>query len=323
MKAVFLSALFAAALLAGPGQAEEFKPSRTVEIVVNTGPGGGGDAFARAALLALGKDKLLPVNFVVLNRPGGGSINAINYLKEKAGDSHTIALFQSDWVTQGLVEEMATTTINELTPVAGMVIEPSLMVVRADSPYHSLGDFIEAAKAKPGQLKQSGGIPTSRDAMMRLVLMNNTKANWAFVTFPTGGERLSAVLGGHVDMMMIEPSEAGEIIRAGRLRAIAQINHRRLPNFPDVPTIKEAGYDVAIVTQPRGVVGPPNMPPEAVAYYSNLIKSWSESPAYQAYLNKMQIENAYLDSAGLKTFLADYANNLRGILKGEGIKVVR
>lgn len=323
MRAAFLGALFGAALAGAPAQAQEFKPSRPVEIVVHTGAGGGTDAFARAMLTALRKDNALPANFVVVNKTGGGSTAAMNYLREKAGDSHTIAIYSSVWVTDSLTQEAATMTIDKLTPIAALVLEPALLVVKADSPHKSLKDFIEAARAKPGQLKQSGGSVTARDAVVRHVLMNNTKADWSFVSFPSSGERVSALLGGHVDIMMIEPSEAGELIRAGRLRAIAQIADQKIEGFPDVPTLQEAGFDVPNVPQSRGVVGPPDMPQAAVDYYAALIKRWSESPAYREYLRSTQLENDYRDPAGLKTFLTSYSDTLRDILKGAGVKVVR
>ena len=92
----------------------------------------------------------------------------------------------------------------------------------------TLGDFIEAAKANPGKMKQSGGSPLARDALVRTVLQAKTGARWAFISFPSGGERISALLGGHVDAMVIEPAEAGELIRSGKIRAVAQVAEARL-----------------------------------------------------------------------------------------------
>lgn len=309
--------------LTSAATAQQFTPTRPVEIVIHTGPGGGNDAFIRAVLVALRKDNLLSDNFVVVNKAGGGSTSAIAYLREKAGDSHTIAVYSSVWVSDGLVQEAAPLTIDKLTPVAGLVLEPGLVVVRADSPFKTLKDFVDAAKASPGKLKQSGGSVLSRDAVVRYVLMNNTKADWSFISFPSGGERIAAVLGGHVDMMMIEPSEAGELIRSGKLRPIAQISDKRIEGFPDVPTIKEAGFNIPNVPQSRGVVGPPDMPRAAVAYYEDFFKRASQSPAYREYLKSTQLENVYLGSAELGKFLKSYQDELREILKGAGVKVVR
>jgi len=323
MKRALLGALFGIAAATSVAAAQQFTPTKQVDIVVHTGAGGGNDAFIRAVLVALKKDNLLSANFVVVNKTGGGSTSAMSYLREKTGDSHTIAIYSSVWVTDGLVQEAAPLTIDKLTPVSGMVLEPGLVVVRAESPFKTLKDFIDAAKANPGKLKQSGGSTLSRDAVVRYVLMNHTKADWSFISFPSGGERIAAVLGGHVDMMMIEPSEAGELIRSGKLRAIAQIADQRIEGFPDVPTIKEAGFNIPNVPQSRGVVGPPDMPAAAVAYYDDLFKRAAASPAYREYLKSTQLENVYLSSAELGKFLKSYQDQLREILKGAGVKVVR
>jgi putative tricarboxylic transport membrane protein len=323
MKRALLGALVGIVALTSAASAQQFTPTKNVEIVVHTGAGGGNDAFIRAVLNALKKDNLLAANYVVVNKTGGGSTSAMNYLREKTGDSHTIAVYSSVWVSDALVQEAAPLTIDKLTPVSGMVLEPGLVVVRADSPFKTLKDFIDAAKANPGKMKQSGGSVLSRDAVVRYVLMNNTKADWSFISFPSGGERIAAVLGGHVDMMMIEPSEAGELIRSGKLRPLAQISDTRIEAFPNVPTIKEAGFDIPNVPQSRGIVGPPDMPKAAVAYYDDLFKRASQSPSYKEYLKSTLLENAYLNSADLGKFLKSYQDELRSILKGAGVKVVR
>ena len=301
----------------------QWKPTSPVEVVVHTGPGGGNDALGRAMLTAMEKEKLLPVRFQIANKVGGGSATAMNYLREKKGDPHTISIFSSVYVSNPLVQQEATVTMDELTPIARLVLEPALVVVRADSPFKTMKDFIEAAKQKPNGLKQSGGSVLSRDAVVRQVLVSHTGAQWPFISFPTGGERISALLGGHVDMMIIEPSEAGEMIRAGKLRPIAQVSETRLDAFKDVPTLKEAGYDIPNVPQARGIVGPPDMPKEAVAYYSDLFKKVSESPAWNKYLEDTLLQNAYLAPADLARFNKEYADTLRSILKDAGVKLVR
>ena len=115
--------------------------------------------------------------------------------------------------------------------------------------------------------------------------MQTTGARWQFISFPSGGERLAALLGGHVEMMIVDPSEAGEQIRAGKFRAIAQVSERRLPGFPDIPTIKEAGFDIPNVPQMRGIVGAPGMSAEAVAYYEDLFFKASQTPAWKKFLD--------------------------------------
>ena len=210
-----------------------------------------------------------------------------------------------------------------MTPIARLVVEPALVVVRADSPFKTMKEFIDAAKAKPGALKWSGGSITSRENIVRQLLMQVTGARWVFISFPSGGERIAALLGGHVDMMIVDPSEAGEQVRAGKLRVIAQVDERRLPGFPDIPTIKEAGYKIPNVPQMRGVVGAPGMPAEAVAYYEDLFLKAAKTPLGRSSSTTAQLDGEFVKAAELKTFLAKFEGELREILKEAGAKVVR
>jgi putative tricarboxylic transport membrane protein len=196
-------------------------------------------------------------------------------------------------------------------------------VVRADSTFKTLKEFIDAAKAKPGALKMSGGSITSRENTVRQLLMQLTGARWVFISFPSGGERIAALLGGHVDIMIVDPSEAGEQVRAGKLRVIAQVNERRLPGFPDTPTIKEAGFDIPNVPQMRGVVGAPGMSAETVAFYEDLFLKASKTVGWQKFVDDSQLDGEFVKAAELKPFFMKFEGELREILKAAGAKVVR
>jgi putative tricarboxylic transport membrane protein len=301
----------------------EFKPNKTIEFVVHGGPGSGNDVFARTLVTIIEQEKLAPVRMQVVNKPGGGSTAASAYVVSKKGDPHVIACFTNIWLIDPLVQEAATNRLVEMSPVARLVVEPALVVVKADSPYKSLGDFITAAKEKPGALKWSGGSIMSRENVVRQLLMTATGARWGFISFPGGGERMAALLGGHVDMMIADPSETYEQIRAGKLRAIAQVSDKRLPGFPDVPTIKESGFAISDVPQMRGIVGAPGMSPDAVAFYEDLFQRVSTTPGWQKFLTDSQLDGEFVKTAQLKPFLASFEGQLRDILKEAGVKIVR
>jgi putative tricarboxylic transport membrane protein len=301
----------------------EFKPTRPVEFVVHGGPGSGNDVFARALIAIIDQEKLSPVRLQVANKPGGGSTTASAYVMSKRGDTNVIACFTNAWITDTLVQEAANNRIVDMSPIVRLVVEPALVVVRADSQIKTMADFIKAAKDKPGALKMSGGSITSRENVVRQLLMQSTGARWAFISFPGGGERIAALLGGHVDMMIVDPSEAGEQVRAGKLRTIAQVNDRRLPGFPDIPTLKEAGFDIPNVPQMRGVVGAPGMPADAVAYYEDLFLKVTKTPAWQKFIADNQLDGEFVKTAELKPFLDKFEGQLREILKEAGAKVVR
>jgi len=318
-----LIAAVVAVLGAGPAAAQ-FKPTKPIEFMTHTGPGGGGDVFARGIAAAMEKEGLMPVRMQVVNKTGGGGATAMAYLvNEKKGDTHTIAVFTGLWFTNPIMRKEFKFTMKDLTPVVRLVTEPAMIVVKNDAPYKSLKDFIDAAKQNPGQLKQSAGSLGSRDWVVRQLLMTNTGTSWAYISFPGGGERIAALLGGHVNMMLIEPQEAGEHIRAGNLRVIATVAEKRLPAFPDVPTIQEAGFNVPNVPQVRGIVAPPGVPAEVVAYWEDLFARFIKTPSWQKYLADNMFQDGYMRSAELSKFGDQFSETVRDILKAGGVKVAR
>jgi putative tricarboxylic transport membrane protein len=318
-----LALLMLAAALTAPAAGQGFKPAKTIEFVVHTGPGGGNDVLARAIQSIVEKEKLLPVRMQVINKPGGGGLTAMAYMVEKKGETHTIALFANTWFTVPAMREEAKVTMKDLTPIVRLVIEPAVVAVRNDSPYKTVRDFINAAKAAPGQLKQSGGSIGSRDWMMRQLLMKETGASWAFISFPGGGERIAALLGGHVNLMILEAQEAGEHIRAGNMRVIAQIAERRLPPFPDAPTIREAGFNVPAYAVIRGVTGPAEMPAEAVAYWADFFGRMVKTASWRKYLEEQLFEDGFQRGPELARFMEQYPEQIRQILTDAGVKPAR
>jgi len=321
MKTLCIAVAALGAVMAMPASA--YQPSRPVEAVVHTGPGGGSDLLARAVATMLEKERLLPVRMQVVNKTGGGGAVAAAYLAEKARDQNTIGFFTGVWLTGPLTSAEAKVTLRDLTPIARLVLEPALIAVKADAPYKTLADFIAAAKERPGQLKQSGGSATSRDNVVRQLLQKATGARWAYISFPGGGERIAALLGGHVNMMVIEPAEAGEHIRAGNMRVLAQVSDRRLSGFPNVPTLKEAGFDVPAVPQVRGVVAPPGIPAENVAYWEDVFRRLTRTESWRRFLADNQFEDGYQNAAELAKFYDQFTDRMRTILQEAGVKTVR
>jgi len=319
----FVSAAIVAFAATSMAFAQGFTPTRPIEAVVHTGPGGGSDLLARAVALMIEKEKLLPVRMQVVNKTGGGGAVAAAYLAEKNGEQHTIGFFTGVWLTNPLTSDNAKVTLKDLTPVVRLVLEPAVIAVKADAPYKTLADFINAAKQNPGQLKQSGGSITSRDNVVRQQLQKAGGGRWTFISFPGGGERIAALLGGHVNMMVIEPAEAGEHIRAGNMRLLAQVSDRRLPAYPGVPTLKEAGFDITPVPQVRGVVAPPGIPRENVAYWEGVFKKLTQTESWRKFLADNQFEDGYQNAADLTRFYDEFTNQMRGILQEAGIKTVR
>lgn len=303
LRVLFLMLLIAlpAALLPA-GQAPSFQPRRTIDVVVHTGPGGGSDLFARAIADMLRKENLMGQQLQVINKPGGGGAVAMSYLVTKKGDTHTIGLFTDVWLATPLLQAEARFTLKDLTPIALLVREPGAAVVRAQSPYNTMRQFIEGARKNPGQLRQAGGTVTSVDNLIRLLMQKATGALWTFISFPSGGERTAALLGGHADLMLTQLQEVREQLRAGRVRAIAALGDERLPSLPNVPTLKEQGINIPSLVQSRGVIAPPGVPPEVVRYWENLLQRLMTTGSWKKYVRDEGLQELHLDSRALVKF---------------------
>ena len=320
-----LAAAFTLTIAAAPSplHAQGFTPTRPIEFVVHTGPGGGNDLLARAIATIVEKEKLLPVRMQVVNKPGGGGITAMSYMAERKGEPQTIALFANTWFIGPMMSKEARVTMNELTPIVRLVTEPGVIVVKSDSPYKTLKDFIEEARKRPGELKQSGGSIGSRDNIVRNMLMKNTATNWAYISFPGGGERIAALLGGHVQLMIMDPQEAGDRLRDGTLRLIAQVAEKRLAAFPDVPTIQEYGYKIPNYVTLRGVVGPPAMPAEALKFWEGFFSRVVKTESWKKYLHDNLFEDGFMNTADVQQFSREHPAVIRDLLVSVGIKVYR
>lgn len=323
MRNALCPSLLAFALACVPATGAAWTPTKPVEVIVHTGPGGGNDLLARAVATMMEKEKLLPVRMQVVNRPGGNGAVAAAALYERKDDPHTIGFITSVWIAGPVTTSEAKITVFDLKPVAELLREPAVIAVRADSPFHTLKEFIDAAKAKPGSLKQSGGSVTSRDNIVRQQLQHATGAKWAYVSFPGGGERLAALLGGHVDIMVIEPQEAGEQVRAGKLRVLAQVSESRLAAYGNVPTLREAGFDITPTPQIRGVVAPPQQAPDVTAYWIDRFEKLRHTASWKKYVADNQLEEAWVPGPDFAKAMKDIEAQLREQFQQAGIKTVR
>lgn len=319
--AVLLGAALCVACAAAPAAA--FTPTRAVDVVVHSGPGAGNDVFARAVVGVLDQLKLVPQSMQVVNKTGGGGLVAMSYMAEKKGDDHLVGVFTGLWWVNPMIRKQAKVSIHDLTPIVRLILEPAVMAVRADSPYKNAKDFFEAAKKSPNKLKQSGGSISGRDNTTRAVLQKASGAEWQFISMKSGGERVAALLGGHVDMMIMEPAEALEQIRAGKVRVIATLMDKRIPSLPDVPTVREQGYNAVEVPQARGFVGPPGMSADARRYWEGIFTKMYKSKEWQEYVKKNFYEDGFLVGAALEQFVKEFDRSQREILKQAGVKIVR
>ena len=304
-------------------QASGFVPTKPVELVVHSAPGGGSDVFAKAVVEMAEQEKLLVQPLRVVNRTAGASAQAMEYLAGKKGDGHTIAVFTNTWIATPLTRKEAAHTVKDFTPVARLVLEPTIAVVRADAPFRTLGDFVAAAKKAPGALKQAGGSVTAIESLTGLLIQSATGAKWTFITTPAVSDRMKDLAAGKVDIVIPQPQDANEYIAAGKVRPIAAITERRLRVLPDVPTVREQGVTMPIIANVRGILGPPDMPPGAAQYWADFFARLAKTPSWKKYVEENHVEDVFLRGAELSPFLEEQVGVMRSVLREAGVEVLR
>lgn len=265
------------------GEGGEFEPESNPEFMVHTGPGGGSDIFARDLIELMRKEGIIESAWPVRNEEAGEGAGAMNHLMSNEGATDIISAMTTTWLTTPLTIEGATVTVDDLTPIAGLIIEPEVMAVAADAPYESLSDFIDAAKEQPGELVQTGGSTTEVGALNGATLQAEAGTEWNFLSFEEVGQRVTALLNGDAHMMFGSAQDFASQVDAGKLKVIATISPNPSPVYPDAPTVEEEGYDAELVAQVRGVMGPPDMPQEAVEYYQGVFEQTLETDSWKDY----------------------------------------
>lgn len=267
-------------------------PDRTINYIVTAGVGGGSDILARTLVRVLEEKKLLPVNVLVENRTGGSGAIGYNYINARKGDPYVLGGVGVSYFTTPLLGRMAF-NYKSFTPLAAVARSPYILAVRTSSPIEKLDDLKSATGLRIGTV---GAV--SDPALLSKMVNQQLGTEIRVVPFDGGGEVLSAVLGGHLDMLFGNPNEILEQVKAGTMRPIAVTSGERMTSLPDVPTFKELGYDIEH-TQLRGIIMPGDVDPKVVEYWEDVLKSVAQSPEWKAaYLERFNEIPLFLDSAG-------------------------
>ena len=306
-----------AVLFAGPAQGQAF-PSRPIEFVVHTSAGGGTDLFARAISDLLAKEKMFSQPFTIFNRVGGQGVIAFNYIKSKRGEPHVVLTVATGAVlTQASRPEMEL-PLDIYTPLCLFAQDPQVVAVRAESKFRTFKELAETAKREPNTLVAGFTGPTGAGRLTLYLIERETGARFKFVTFKGGGDAVLATLGGHVELTTENMSEMLSLFEAGKMRALAVTGERRFAKAPDIPTLKELGYNIIAATG-RGFAMPAGVPKEAAATMEAALKRVHDSPAYKDYAERNMFEDMYLDSAGFARYLVARRIDQENFLKSLGL----
>ena len=314
---IFLMAMFFA--VTAPPTAQAWTPSKPIEFVVQASPGGGSDVLARTISSIMEAEKLSPVPFVVVNKPGGASIVGTTYVAQQKGNPEVIATYHLANLQATLTAGVEAARLKNMTMLVALAIDEQLLVVRADSPFKTAQDIVAAAKKNPGTLTAGGTAAVGDDTICNRLLEQSAGVKIRYVPFNSGGETMTALLGGHVDMIWANPAEFSPQLDAKQVRPLAVAKPERASFLKDVPTFKEQGFDVTWQVV-RGVIGPSGLTDENIAFYETAFKKMTESDRWkEGYLKKYQLAPGWMDHKTVAKFMADQEKVMEAILKETGL----
>ncbi|MBL3570533.1 hypothetical protein BV509_12765 [Rhodovulum sulfidophilum] len=311
-------ALMGAAALsaAAPAFADEWKPIKPIEMVIMAGQGGGADQLARLFQAIIQKQGLSRMPILPVNKGGGSGAEALRYLKDKSGDAHVIMATLNSYYTTPLRTDIGV-DIAEFTPIARMALDTFVLWVSADSEIRTLDDFVASVKASGGTWKMGGTGTGQEDSLVTAMLEKEFGIKVTYVPYKGGGDVATALIGGHVDSTVNNPSEQMGFLRAGKSRPIAALTADRLETFPDLPTFTELGHPL-VYTMQRSFVGPKDMPEGAVAYYTEMFRQLSETEEWRKYTAEQALLADFLTGDALQDYFIEERDKHAQILREMG-----
>lgn len=287
---------------------------KTIQIIVGYAAGGSTDVGAR--LLAQGLEKELGVPVVVVNRPGAGGQVGYTALTQAKPDGYTLGTvnFPSAVITYLDPARQATYTRNSFIPLAQHVSDPSLLAVSKSSPYKTLKEVINAAKANPGKLTVSTtGLQTGEHfAIVQLEKL--TGAKFALVHFSQGAaSATTALLGNKIDLFVGNVGDLLSQYKTGDVRILGVMDKQRSGFYPNVPTFEASGYKLYSVTA-RGYALPAGTPPEVVKKLSRAIQKVLSAPDHVQQMKNLGLTVKYQTPEKFSAFWKDYETNLKELM---------
>jgi tripartite-type tricarboxylate transporter receptor subunit TctC len=299
-------------------RAQEPYPSRPISLVAPFPPGGVADSTARPVAAAL--EKVLNNPVAVVNKTGAAGAVGMQYVATSKPDGYTLLLALSSISiipeADKIFGRQPAFTVDQFAPIALISADPTILVVRTESPWKTAREFIDDAKKRPGQISYSSSGIYGTLHMATELLSHAAGIKLRHVPHAGAGPALTALLGGHVDALASGPVVVLPHIKAGKLRALAGWGDTRVAALPDVPTFKELGYPDAEFYIWAGVFAPRGTPEPVLARLREATRAAVAEPEFKAAMDKLQTPIAFKQGAEFQTFFdADARRLAEGVRK--------
>jgi tripartite-type tricarboxylate transporter receptor subunit TctC len=298
-----LAALAVLLPVAGWVAAQEPFPTRPVTIVSPYPPGGAADLTARPFAPALERALKQPV--VVLNKPGAGGAVGTQAVAVAKPDGYTLMLTVFSISTIPEADRVAgrtpTFTRDQFVPIARLNADPTLLMVRAEAPWKTVKDLVDDAKKRPDAILYASAGNYTVSHMAIEVFMQAAGIKLRHLPTTGGGPAMTAVLGGHATLSALSTGAVTPQVKAGKVRVLASSGVKRLEAYPDVPTLKELGYDVEVYLW-TGLFAPKDVPAPVIKTLRDAVRQAVQDDEFKAASEKMQMPPAYQDADEFKAW---------------------
>lgn len=316
-----ITAIFAF-VLASSAQAQPWKPTKNVEIIVGVTPGGGIDRTARLIQKIMQDRKFVETPVSVVNKPGGGMTIGMLYLNQHAGDAHYFFISAASTLTNQIMGK-STLGHKDFTPIALLYDEYIGFAVKADSPIRTGKDLLDVLKHKPESLPIA--IATSLGNTNHIAIAAALKAaggdirKLRVVTFNSGGEAMTAVMGGHAGLVVTPSANLVRHAQSGRLAVVSVASPQRLIGpLAGVPTLREQGVN-AVVANWRPIIGARGLSGAQIAHWEDVYAKLTRTEEWKTEVENVGGVTHYMGSRELSAFFDSQYAEFRGILGDLGL----
>ncbi|MGO2117777.1 MAG: tripartite tricarboxylate transporter substrate binding protein [Fusobacterium sp.] len=316
LKVLGVSCVLALLGACGKEKGEEKYPAKPVEVIVAYKAGGGTDVGAR--ILMSEAQKNFPQPFVIVNKPGAdGEVGYTELLTAKP-DGYTIGFINLPTFVSLPLQRHTKFNKEDAAPIMNHVYDPGVLVVRANSPWNTLEEFVEEAKSKPEELTISNNGTGASNHIGAAHFAYESGIKVTHVPFGGSTDMIAALRGGHVDATVAKVSEVTSLIKNGELRLLASFTDERLENFKEIPTLKEKGYNV-IFGSARAIVAPKGTPQDRLDYLNSVLKTALESESNIEKSNNSNLPLMYMSPEELAQYIDTQENYIKEIVPKLGL----
>lgn len=291
-------------------------PEKPVNLLIPYGGGGTTDVCARMLANLAQKNFATPI--VVVNKPGGGGVLMHELLAQAKPDGYTLGVVSTGVLTRTpFLRKVRYNPEKDFTYIMLFALWQYGLVVKSDSPWKTLDEFLDYAKKNPGKVTYSTAGTGSAQYLAMEYLAQLKGIKWTHIPCKGGIAAVTALLGGHVTACA-QAVEWKPYVESGQLRILAVLGGQRIPAFPNVKTLKELGYDYEVVSGP-GIAGPAGMSPEVVAYVTKAFTEASQQKEFLDLLKKLEMLPYALNKAQFEAYIKKSVPEKRKLVNSLGL----